>query len=450
MPRIFDNLTPSASLAPALQETLSISNRADFCVGYFNLRGWGDLAPYVDRWNPEDGPCRLLIGMQRLPNEELREALAVHDGPPSMDNATAHRLRVQLAEQLRQHLTFGLPTNADEAALHRLTGQLKAKRVIVKLFLRHPLHAKLYLLFRDDPNNPITGYLGSSNLTFAGLSQQGELNVDVLDHDATGKLRQWFEDRWNDRYCVDITDELLEIIEESWARQDLVPPYHLYLKMAYHLSNEARAGIEEFKVPSIFGDRLFEFQTAAVKIAAHHLNRRNGVLVGDVVGLGKTLIATVVARIFGDDLGTQTLIICPKNLVRMWEEYRDEYGLRARVLSISRVLGDLPNLRRYHQVIIDESHNLVTATASAIGRSTSTSARTRAGASCFRPRRTTRPITTFPTNCGFSSARNRTWEFARSKCCATWAKLNSGASIRPTRAAWPRSSRACTPTTGAT
>ena len=358
MPRIFDNLTPSASLAPALQETLAISNRADFCVGYFNLRGWGDLAPYVDRWNPEDGPCRLLIGMQRLPNEELRHALALRDGPPSMDNATAHRLRVQLAEQLRQQLTFGLPTNADEATLHRLTEQLKAKRVIVKLFLRHPLHAKLYLLFRDDPNNPITGYLGSSNLTFAGLSQQGELNVDVLDHDATGKLRQWFEDRWNDRYCVDITDELLEIIEESWARQDLVPPYHVYLKMAYHLSNEARAGIEEFKVPSIFGDRLFEFQAAAVKIAAHHLNRRNGVLVGDVVGLGKTLIATAVARIFEDDLGTQTLIICPKNLVRMWEEYRDEYGLRARVLSISRVLGELPNLRRYHQVIIDESHNL--------------------------------------------------------------------------------------------
>lgn len=358
MPRIFDNLSANTRLAPALQETLAISDRADFCVGYFNLRGWGHLAPYVDRWKPGNGPCRVLIGMQRLPNEELREALALRDGPPSMDNATAHRLRVQMAEQLRQQLTFGLPTNSDEAALHHLAEQLKTKRVVVKLFLRHPLHAKLYLLFRDDPNNPITGYLGSSNLTFAGLSQQGELNVDVLDHDAAGKLRQWFDDRWNDNYCVDITNELLEIIEESWARTDLVPPYHVYLKMAYHLSDEARAGIEEFKVPSIFGNRLFEFQTAAVKIAAHHLNRRNGVLVGDVVGLGKTLIATAVARIFEDDLGTQTLIICPKNLVRMWEEYRDEYGLRARVLSLSRVLGELPNLRRYHQVIIDESHNL--------------------------------------------------------------------------------------------
>ena len=55
--------------------------------------------------------------------------------------------------------------------------------------------------------------------------------MDVLDHDAALKLKGWFEDRWNDRLCVDITDELLQIIEESWAREALIPPYHVYLKM---------------------------------------------------------------------------------------------------------------------------------------------------------------------------------------------------------------------------
>ena len=275
-----------------------------------------------------------------------------------MDNQTAHRLRVQLAEQLRQQLTIGAPTNADERILRQLAVQLRAKKVVVKLFLRHPLHAKLYLLFRNDPANPIVGYLGSSNLTFAGLSGQGELNVDVLDHDAALKLEKWFEDRWDDRFCVDITDELAQIIDESWAREALIPPYHVYLKMAYHLSHEARAGLAEFRIPKVFGDRLFDFQAAAVKIAAHHLNKRNGVLIGDVVGLGKTLMATAVARIFEDDYGLETLIICPKNLVPMWEDYAYEYQLRAKVLSLSRALTELPNLRRYRLVVIDESHNL--------------------------------------------------------------------------------------------
>ncbi len=358
MPRIFDNLELGSSLLPALQETLTLSSRADFCVGYFNLRGWGGLAPHVDDWTNDDGPCRVLIGMQRLPHEELREALSLLDKPSSIDNQTALRLKVQLAEQLRQQLTIGVPTNADERTLRQLAAQLRAKKVVVKLFLRHPLHAKLYLLFRNDPINPIVGYLGSSNLTFAGLSGQGELNVDVLDHDAALKLKQWFEDRWNDRFCVDITYELLQIIEESWAREALIPPYYVYLKMAYHLSHEARAGLAEFRIPKVFGDRLFDFQAAAVKIAAHHLNKRNGVLIGDVVGLGKTLMATAVARIFEDDYGLETLIICPKNLVPMWEDYVYQYQLRARVLSLSRVLGELPSLRRYRLIVIDESHNL--------------------------------------------------------------------------------------------
>ncbi len=118
--------------------------------------------------------------------------------------------------------------------LRPLAAQIKEKKVVVRLFLRHPLHTKLYLLFRPDPVNPTTGYLGSSNLTFSGLSSQGELNADVLDHDACRKLAKWFEDRWNDHWCIDISDELVQIIGESWAREEPIPPYHIYIKMAYH------------------------------------------------------------------------------------------------------------------------------------------------------------------------------------------------------------------------
>jgi len=71
--------------------------------------------------------------------------------------------------------------------------------------------------------NKIIAYMGSSNLTFSGLQGQGELNIDVLDGDAAGKLAQWFEDRWADRWCLDIGDDLVHVIEESWAREEAIP-----------------------------------------------------------------------------------------------------------------------------------------------------------------------------------------------------------------------------------
>ncbi len=356
MPRIFDNI--DLQLLPILRDTLKISYRADFCVGYFNLRGWRKLDDLIEQYvGAETSCCRLLVGMQSLPSDEVHTAFTLAAGEGRLDNSTIIRLKKKIAMEFRQQLIIGAPTNDDEAGLRRLSRQLKTNKLVIKLFLAHPLHAKLYLVHRHDPNSPIVGFLGSSNLTLAGLRKQGELNVDILDHDATNKLQKWFDDRWKDYGCIDISKELAEIIDNSWAREELISPYHIYLKIAYHLSHEAIAGLSEFRIPREFNN-LFDFQKAAVQLAARHVTRRGGVIIGDVVGLGKTLVGTALAKILQEDCLLETLIICPKNLTSMWQEYVDKYRLYAKVMSISKVQNLLPELRRYRVVLIDESHNL--------------------------------------------------------------------------------------------
>lgn len=364
MPKIYDNI--ENPLTQGLNETLEVSQRTDFCVGYFNLRGWKEIADKIDSLSGStvtEGEddfhriCRLLVGMQKLPVDILRDYFKTDDDH-ILDQNEAVKLKKRLAQEFKDQLTIGIPSETDEKALRKLSQQLKDKKVVVKLHLRHSLHAKLYLAYSDDKRVPIVGFLGSSNLTLAGLVKQGELNIDVMDQDAAKKLSKWFDERWIDRWCIDITQELIEIIDNSWAADRLVSPYHIYLKMAYHLSQEARAGLNEFKIPKVFRKELLSFQQAAVLIAAKKLNSREGVFIGDVVGLGKTITACAIAKIFEEDFFFSTLIICPPNLKLMWNGYKGRYDLKADVISIGEVQKRLPDLRRYKLVIIDESHNL--------------------------------------------------------------------------------------------
>ncbi len=352
MPRIFDNIQDE--LLTALRGTLAGAKGADFCVGYLNLRGWRLIREDIDQL-PGEPACRLLIGMNPSPREELRQFFSLRARRP-VDMQQVMRRKREIVQHFRDQLTYGAPTNEDERGLRDFAKQLRAGKVAVKLFLRYPLHAKLYLAHKKDYNSPVVAFLGSSNLSLAGLKSQGELNAEISDYDACQKLSQWFEERWNDKFCLDITADLIDVIDTSWTRK--VSPYELYLKMAFHLSREARAGVNEFKLPPEIRKQLFDYQATAVQIAARHLNARGGVLLGDVVGLGKTLMATALARIFQDDQAWSALVICPPNLMPMWQAYVDEYGLRAKVLSLGKLIDQLPELRRYHIVIIDESHNL--------------------------------------------------------------------------------------------
>jgi len=139
----------------------------------------------------------------------------------------------------------------------------------------------------------------------------------------------------------------------------LFEPYLVYLKMAFHLSEDARAGIAELGVPDRIGSDLLDFQTKALQIAGRHLFHRRGVLVGDVVGLGKSMVGAALAALSEETFGTSTLIVCPKNLVGMWRDLMVRYELRGEVQSLSRIRLDLDDVYPEHGlVLVDESHNL--------------------------------------------------------------------------------------------
>jgi hypothetical protein len=199
MPTIYDNI--DLKLLDGLRSAMESATATDFCVGYFNLRGWGSLADLVEAFpGSEEGRCRILVGMQRPPEEETREAYrAVREDKP-LDPPTVKRLQRAGSGSFKAQLEFGVPSNEAEVALGRLAGQLRAGKVQVKLFLPYPLHAKLYLVHRPDPVASLVGYVGSSNLTLAGLSRNGELNVDVVEQDAAQKLHAWFHRHWDDHY----------------------------------------------------------------------------------------------------------------------------------------------------------------------------------------------------------------------------------------------------------
>lgn len=367
MARIYDNI--ELKFEKGLKDMITTQGvvRTDFCVGYFNLRGWNRIVDEIDHLEgdyveEEDGQhfriCRLLIGMQR-PDEELIRSMYPHKDELPDDNFIS-KCKKKIATQFRRQLQWGLPSKQDEWTLRRLVSQMKNEKVCVKLYLREPLHAKLYLAHRPkDHMHPIEAIMGSSNLTFPGLTKQGELNAEFGDSDNARKLSDWFNDRWDDRRCIDITNDLVDAIESSWAGEQKIKPYYIYLKTAYYLSQEARSGINEYVLDPVFKKELFPFQENAVKIAAKHLmnDKIKGAMIGDVVGLGKTITACAIAKIFEDHMSGSTLIICPANLQKMWQRYINKYDLKAMVMSNAQPI-DIETQRYFRLVIIDESHNL--------------------------------------------------------------------------------------------
>ena len=127
MPRVFDNIeTP---LLGALYDELEGSLRSDLCVGYFHLRGWGRLADALAHYDgSEDSCCRLLVGMHRPPEDEMRASQRARADTDRPDGPELARRRARTLEAFREQITFGIPSSDAREALCDLAADLRRLR----------------------------------------------------------------------------------------------------------------------------------------------------------------------------------------------------------------------------------------------------------------------------------------------------------------------------------
>ena len=172
MSRIYDNI--GLKFGEGLQGILKNAGvkRADFCVGNFNLCGWRLIYDVIDKlpgdylYEGDDRvfcTCHLLIGMHRPPEELIQALYSCFDQHGLPDSEEVKKCKRQISVEFRKQLVCGVPSGQDEWALRRLSAQLKQGKVTVRLYLREPLQAKLYLVHRPEDNfNPLQAIMGSS------------------------------------------------------------------------------------------------------------------------------------------------------------------------------------------------------------------------------------------------------------------------------------------------
>ena len=321
------------------------------CIGFFNLRGWNELSEIVKF---KEG--RILVGLPRNDFQEALDRLKFLESETLITNKLALEIKQKYMKSLSAQLRVGAPSLEEKKSLEKLNDLIEKEQLQIKLYTKSRLHAKLYLLKHDEINQAL---IGSSNLTYSGIKGVGELNTDLVDD--VESASNWFEEKWNSDFSIDISLDLKDELNKSWVSGEIIDPFVAYLKLMYHLSRDARQGLVDFSIPKILERDLLDFQKNAIEIATKYLKIWNGVMIGDAVGFGKTIEAIGIAALHQQQKDWTTLILCPPKLVEMWKKYLEKYEVFGRVEALSAPLVDkIDELRRFNLVIIDESHNLRT------------------------------------------------------------------------------------------
>ena len=228
-------------------------------------------------------------------------------------------------------------------------------------------HGKLYIV-RNKPEYsqggdfPGTVFMGSSNFTFQGLVNQGELNESIRDKSRYDDYGKKFEELWATRNNIDIAtkenkDDFVKELKDRLWLHETPSPYSVYIRVLHELfaTNEELDVTTPSKITKEQYSDL-EYQIDAIKSALDMLEKYDGLILADVVGLGKSIIASAIAH----NLKMRTIILAPKHLVDQWENYQSEFRLPGARVYKSTILESVyekcRDTKEPYLIIIDEAH----------------------------------------------------------------------------------------------
>jgi len=323
------------------RENLASPPELALATAYLNPGGFGLIADEV-----ELAPrVRLLLG-------------AEPETPPVRRVARPSPFDEHLAGLIDERDLTGFTIEADRSA-RRLVGWLRNTTdgddptVEVRRLTGGFLHGKAFIAVH--PTHPAV-LAGSSNLTFAGLTRNRELNLGYPSGQYTQLVIDWFDELW------DLADpfDLAAVYEERWKPHE---PWIVFLRMLYELYGLDE---EDDDFSAALGLNLTGFQRDGVARSLRILDELGGVLVCDEVGLGKTFIAGEIIHQAAVRGRQQVLIVVPAALKdSTWVPFLRQFGLysnRVQVVTYDDLrLGtklEVQNLDQYALVVIDEAHNL--------------------------------------------------------------------------------------------
>lgn len=333
----------------------------DALVGYFRASGYFRIRPFLDKV-PK---IRILVGINvdRLLADAQREGLEFFKNH--------EKTKEEFIQDIKGDIEKANYDKETEKGILQFIDDLIEKKIEVKAHPDKKIHAKVYI-FRPEPFNkhtPSQVITGSSNLTDAGLGcgnlYNYEFNVQLNEYNDVLFATEEFEKLWAE--AIDILPVDIQHIKKETYLNEEITPFELYIKLL----------IEYFGKnidydPDSIGDlpqnfKKLSYQIDAVNEGFNMLLKHNGFILADVVGLGKTVIATMVAKKFLLQNGrnnTKILVVYPPAVEKNWKNtFRnfkiDKYTKFISNGSLHKILEghqDYWNKEEYDMVIVDEAH----------------------------------------------------------------------------------------------